>query len=106
MGRRQRVDREQLLEICREARAAGVSMHKALEEVFELSHNQAVYYIRQLRAEGLLPLWGGAGEHRYTTATIHRGSALERKWTVCQVCLTAECALEVGPDDTEAGGNP
>lgn len=104
MGRRHRVDRNQVLEVCREAVVAGVSLHKAVQEVLELSAGQTNYYIRQLRAEGLLPQRGGTEEHGYTIATIHRGSARERRWVVCQVCLTTECALEAA-GATHAGGN-
>jgi len=71
-------------------------VHRTVAEVMDLTPAQTNYYIRQAREDGLLPP-GRSGEvHAMVTATINRGTPRERRWLVCQVCLTADCAVAEG----------
>lgn len=82
-----------VLSVCREALIEGVSMNRALREIFDFTSNQASRWIRRLRTAGHLPPDDPIGRHRMAQAVIHRGSAGERRWMVCQACLSPDCKL-------------
>jgi len=83
--RQVRVDRVRVAEIARDAAAVGMSPAAALQEILGMNAGQARYYLAAARKDGLLNL--SADMHRPTVAVIHRGSAQERSWEVCSVCL-------------------
>ncbi len=76
-------DREKTASIVLEAATLGLPLSKTLQEVLDVSHNQARHMIRMARQDGFL----GRNGHAPARAVIHRGSAREHSYLACSTCL-------------------
>lgn len=88
---RRRITREMVAEVVRVAQSEGINETLAVVEMLDISEARARYHIRMARADGVLP--ADEEVHRYTEATIHRGTRRERTFQVCQVCLSNPCQV-------------
>jgi hypothetical protein len=75
-------DREHAASIVMEAIELGLPLIQTVSQVMGTSDNQARHLVRMARTDGLL----GADPHRPARAVIHRGSAAEKAWIVCEHC--------------------